>query len=517
MRFLSITIVGLAAACSSTTPYGGGAVDVTVTSDAAVASNIVLLGVQMSGAETLDVTTPPPAGFGSSGRADITLRATGTSGTVTVTVTGRNLAGDLVARGQTDATLKAGTTKVNIALTAVGPATDMAVPMDLATADLAPYPPIVPSNVSPTRYLPNAPALSGLLEIDTTNLTFTRASGVTNDGGVVESVDAGAVMPAGIEFVVDGNYAVLSTGALTIDRELWIRGSRPLVIVASGPVVIRNLVHAEARGTTPGPGGSAGATGMGAGASGVITLSGVGTGGGGGGFGGAGAAGGGICPSSSTSMICPAGTTPAPGSGPGPTGGGGGGLGGPVFAATVLVGGSGGGHGGNQSNCGPGGGGGGAIQISTSQTIDVLAPGAINVGGGGGAAPAFLSCSGGGGGGGSGGMILLEARGITVAGGQLSATGGGGGIFQNPGGDGTLLLGGQGTFNWPFPQVVAGSGGTPAKPASAGVETTTAYPQGAPGGGGGWGVVRFRLPPNTDPTISSPGIVVPDAQIDHTL
>jgi hypothetical protein len=484
--------------CGSTTPFRGAAVEVTVQADPALAADVTLLSLSTRGAESVDLTSPAGDAFRRTGRETITYRAGVAAGVLEVTVNARDITGATIATGQGNANLTSGTAKLTVQLTATPkpPPPDMAVPSDLAMEpppDMAPYPPIVPSHVAPSRFAAGAPPISGLVEIDTTALTFRRAPAATYDGGTTETPDAGSIMPPGVQFVVDGNYAVLSVGALTVDKELFVRGSRPLVIVSSGAVVVDDVIHGEATNLVAGPGGSPSNAGPGAG--GPATANSSGTGGAGHGL--AGGGGGSSCPGGGCGFLTCCG--PAAG----------GGAGGAAYGTSVteLVGGSGGG------GAGCGGAGGGAIQISAAGPILITGRGAIHVGGGAGA---------GGCGGGSGGEIFLEGRGVSVIG-TLAANGGGGGAGQQflmtptaatnaflgptpaPGGGLILIFGGA-------PQMNGGLGG--ARDVAAGTGGSNSTFQSA-GGGGAVGVIWVRVPASVTPSLT--GSISPAPSIDTTL
>jgi len=503
----SITIAFVAAAlglgamsCGSTTPFQGAAVEVTVQADPTLAADVTLLTLATRGAETFDLTSPAGDAFRRSGTETVTYRAGVTSGVLEVTVNARDLTGAMIATGQSNANLtNNGTTKVTVQLAAVPkpPPPDMSAVVDMAMApppDLAPYQPIVPSHVAPNRFVASAPPISGLVEIDTTALTFRRAPATNYDGGTTETPDAGSVMPPGVQFVVDGNYAVLSVGALTVDKELFVRGSRPLVIVSAGEVLVSDVIHAEALNLVAGPGGSP--SNAGAGAGGPSTANNSGSGGAGHGL--TGGTGGTSCPSGACGFLQCCGP------------GGGAGAGGAAYGTTVneLLGGSGGGG----ANCG--GAGGGAIQISAAGPITVSARGAIHAGGGAG----NIGC-----GGGSGGEIFLEGRGVIVQG-TLAANGGGGGAgpqFLTTAFAGTnSLLGPSGApggvitsvFNGAVIGTTGGIGG--ARGLSAGNGASNNVFQSG-GGGGAVGVIWIRVPASVTPSL--PGSISPTASIDTTF
>lgn len=281
----------------------------------------------------------------------------------------------------------------------------------------------IPSNVEPSL-LP--PADAAPLDVATSSTLDTSTCALAGVDARVEPQLGGG-----------SEVCLVRTGALTLaaGATLTVRGTRPLVFLASGPVVVAGTIDASANGGTPGPGGSSGGPSSGArgggssGGYGGSSASERRDGGGGGGSlcgqGGAGGAGGGIA----------------------------GGTGGPVPPPTELSplrGGGGGGAGagrrtGGTDNAGRGGGGGGAVQISSSVSIAI--DGTVLAGGGGGGpgtayGPIVDGSTnwGSGGGGGSGGAILIEAPLVTIGpSGALGASGGGGGgsAGRPPGGSAT--------------------------------------------------------------------------------
>ncbi|MCB9598161.1 MAG: hypothetical protein H6719_35940 [Sandaracinaceae bacterium] len=299
---------------------------------------------------------------------------------------------------------------------------------------------------------------------------------------------------------------VLIVGDLTIQRNagLVVRGSRPLVVMASGDITIEQngVLDVGARTNVPGPGGAAagtrGAT-DGGGAAGGEGGSHVGSfddgGGGGGGFCGDGGHGG--------------------------TGGGGsGGPGGGALSATEvgllipLRAGSGGGMGEGGmgdgdpvGNAGVGGAGGGAVQLSTRGTITI--DGWILAGGGGGSGGRNdFGQWGAGGGGGSGGGVLVEAPTVSVGamGGVVTTGGGGAGSASDSrdgfdGENGAMTLGPanggfRGGNNYGADGGDSGGGDAPA-----GLDGGDNLRGGANGGGGGGGVgcVVYRTGDGVEP------------------
>jgi hypothetical protein len=317
--------------------------------------------------------------------------------------------------------------------------------------------------------------------------TLTNAMLYRGNGGI-------GIM-GGIDFQVQNSIAVFRFKSLKITGDLYLTGSRPIVLVVEGPVEITATIDARGnasdRVTGPcnsslgGPGGHAGGTEQGGDATGSGAAQGTDTnnlGGGGGGYGGVGGA-----------------------------GGNGGQNGGPMFGddtIMILTGGGGGAGGGGGGGAGSGAGGGGGLQITSNTKITIGATGGINAGGCGGE----NGNAGGdaGGGGGAGGSILLEAPAIEISG-KLAVNGGAGGGGNNgangwaspglldhvaaPGGPGNSL-GGDGAFG------ANANGGTG---------------DAAKGGGGGGAVGRIRL--NTrDATLLMimPGAVLSPAIADAT-
>jgi hypothetical protein len=182
---------------------------------------------------------------------------------------------------------------------------------------------------------------------------------------------------------------VFVIGSLTVgaDAVVWIKGSRPFVLVTSGAMTIKGMLLATPGVETNRSNGG----GFSSPLSGATDHKGKGPGGGG----------------------APAGTTG--GGGGAYCGKGGGTNGGAPYGNPVispLLGGSSGGMGGDMA-----GGGGGAIQLVSATSITLTSQAKINVGGGGGVL--F------GDGGGSGGAVMLEAPVVTM-GGTVAANGGSG-------------------------------------------------------------------------------------------
>lgn len=282
-----------------------------------------------------------------------------------------------------------------------------------------------------------------------------------------------------------------------------VRGSRPLVVMASGSVRIQGVLDLAARGAEPGPGGGSGGDVMMEGASeneqaaggehpgaagdfqymqtGPMSFATFASGGGGGGLCGAGGPGG------DAREVA-------------------GGEGGDVvdedFALFPLIGGSGGGRGRDgtpEPVHGVGGAGGGALQIAARELIRL--DGAIwATGGGGGGGEQGSFGNGSGGGGGSGGGVLLEAQMITMAkDASIAVTGGGGGAGYA---DGETADGQDGRSRLePAAGAAAGvfggrSGGGSTPDAEGGMEPDDSGPPtasaAAGGGGGGAGCIVIR-------------------------
>jgi len=248
--------------------------------------------------------------------------------------------------------------------------------------------------------------VSAAINTDTGEITSLRAAGT----GLVSGIYYEQVAQTG-----GVGLGVFSMKKLTVAAGTMVRakGSRSLVLLVPGAVVIAGTINVTGDGGDAGPGGGAGGIGGQKGGGSCPGLTGTGdtymdycsSGGGGGGHGGIGADGG--------DSACFGAHAYSGGKGGGTCGN---------ASLSPLVGGSGGAGGTKVSALsypGPGGGGGGAIQISSGLSISVS--GGINAGGGGGGE----SRSAGGAGGGAGGAILLEAASISL--GILAANGGGGG------------------------------------------------------------------------------------------
>jgi len=312
--------------------------------------------------------------------------------------------------------------------------------------------PVLPSNVDAALLAPDAGDLIGPAYIDTQLLTI---DGLAPGAGLTfVHAKAGAV-----------DVAVLSVGAVVVDKELDVSGDRGLVILASGDVSIKQLFRVDAQeATITGPGGFG---------PGLGPLSGGAGGPGDGDFGNNNSGGGG------------GGHTTRGGNG-GNANGVLGGDGGSAYEIP-MVGGSGGGRG-DPPGCGTrGGAGGGALQVFSRTTIVIDTLGLVHAGGGGG--EGALCSTGSAAGGGAGGYILLEAPSLAVHG-VVAANGGGGGGSDTGGSLGTR--GREGQFSARFADggtggmANGGSGGTSAPPGAGGSNTNGA------GGGGAAGLIYFH-------------------------
>lgn len=267
--------------------------------------------------------------------------------------------------------------------------------------------------------------------------------------------------------------AIFSVGALTVEAGglLTAVGSRGVVLLASGAVLVQGTVDVGANGRTHGPGGydggdhrvaGGGPSGGGAGANDGPTIQ---SGGGGGGHGGEGGAGGDELGAGVHAV---------------------GGAGGPASSdvdGALLLGGSGGGGGADGASGGRGGGGGGILQISSDASVTIASGGVVRAPGAGG-----YHGNQGGGGGGAGGAIFLEAPVLTLDG-TVSANGGGGAGGGASGTDGVrgddAMGGGPGSG--------AAGGGDGGHGAGATVLDGMAGTMGDGGGGGGGGGGRLWL------------------------
>ena len=333
---------------------------------------------------------------------------------------------------------------------------------------------------------PTAPDLSGVVVIDTSTLTLKLPSGS---------------LPPGLRFEAVDGKAVLFVGRWSIDANVVVLGSAPLVVLAAREVIVSATLDASARGLEPGPGASGGGMGPGRGYAGTPSGS-DDPGGGGAGFGTAGARG---------------------GNGSGVTGG----APGVTYgsALTDLLGGSGGGNGTpfNVSPCtnkeGAGGAGGGALQITSALSITVTVNGAIACGGGGGRGGCINGSDStmSGGGGGSGGTIFLEAPSIKVDGALAANGGGGGGGAQVS----TAIAGQAGEdAKVSLSAALGGPGSTDRRGGNGG--TRDALPQQPPGnnnnaGGGGGAYGRIWLRTRAVPATVTGTITTPTPALDATL
>jgi hypothetical protein len=307
-----------------------------------------------------------------------------------------------------------------------------------------------------------------LLEIVIPNAAVIDDNGQIS-GGVRQ---AGMGVIGGIEWEERGQLSVYRFKSVDFQGAITVTGSRPVVIVADGPIAIQSVFDARGTcsGNTAGPGGGQGgntgaeANGNGGGRRGTNAGTSNVSGGGGGGFG-------------------------AVGSPAGDAGGGiNGALGGDAFgdlAITTLAGGGGGGGGGRPGDGGVGGGGGGAVFLISNTKVSISEAGGINAGGCGGTRG--QGSIGGGGGGGAGGAILIEAPVLSLDGALAVNGGGGGGASSgNDGSDGALAT-------------TAASGGSSLIGGTGGNGGAGSSPSGSPGmdsthsGGGGGAVGRIRI------------------------
>ncbi|MEO8084634.1 MAG: hypothetical protein ABI780_12500, partial [Ardenticatenales bacterium] len=230
-----------------------------------------------------------------------------------------------------------------------------------------------------------------------------------------------------------GGLAIFPFATITVPAGVTIQGvgSRPLALLAQGPIVISGTVHVNGSNATPTAPGcqartpSPGGAGGGDGGLGTIANPGAGNSGSGPGGGGAG----------------PASTAGAGGGGfggNGGAGGSGGGAGGAAYGnlSAQLQGGSGGGGAGTNTGDGcqgaSGGGGGGALLLSSATTINIGAGAVVSANGGNGA----LSDTGASGAGSGGGVTLIGQQ-VTNVGGSIQAIGGVGGNGGCCGGGGS--------------------------------------------------------------------------------
>ena len=304
---------------------------------------------------------------------------------------------------------------------------------------------------------------------------------------------AGIGVRNGLGFATPSNLAVLSVDSmhLAADSVVYGFGSRPLVILSRGDVLIEGAIDFSAGCYQPdgtfdtgcgGAGGGAGATaataagGCGPGGNGSANHF---TGGGGGGMGTDGGHGGDFSMGNLGGLAGSA-------------------AGCPNASLEPLTGGGGGGIGGGDQG-GPGGGGGGALQITSLTSITISHPGGAAAtteiyaaGAGGTGTPADNK---GGGGGGAGGGVLLEAPAVTISA-TVTANGGGGGGGRPKDNDGAY-----GTHD--TSQALGGAGGGPAKLDGAGglggallgnAGAGLVNGDGTGGGGGAVGRIRINTP-----------------------
>ena len=277
----------------------------------------------------------------------------------------------------------------------------------------------------------------------------------------------------------DSPICVLEGRTVTVPMEavVFLRGTAPFAIAASGEVSIAGLLYGAGFSGAPGPGGGAGGTdtipagGAQPGQRGTSVTSEDGGGGGGGGCGAGGSGGRG-------------GTTF-------------GGAGGMAVASTLepLGGGSGGGAGGGVSGrFGVGGPAGGGIQITSLERITIT--GSVLVGGGAGQLSPEGSMGGGaqsgaGGGGGSGGNVLLEAPVVVVSPmtGRVLASGGGGAAGGGVGTETTATDGvlAEGPAAGGMASTSGGNGGASGGGATSDATAGSDAPTNGNGGGGGGG------------------------------
>lgn len=327
------------------------------------------------------------------------------------------------------------------------------------------------------------------------------------DGDLIDTMDLtinGAPPPAGVTFQRTNQetpgqpITTLHVTTLTVmsGATVEVRGDRPLVVVASGEILIEGVLDGSANRGRPGPGGFTGGNGPQGGSDGENQSTFLDSGGGGAGFGTAGAKGG----DSPCGMMC----TSAIG------GDAGGVYGDPP--QTWLHGGSGGGRGASQcSGDRVGGGGGGAIQLYSASSITVSVTGGIAVNGGGGAGgePCPMTATAGSGGG-SGGSIFLQAPIVTTLG-LLTANGGGGGGGANGSGDGSPGQDGQfstsAAAGGPGAGMGGASGGAGGVLGSAPTPGNDAFQGNAGGGGGAVG----RVSVHTRLNFTNGGVITPTA------
>lgn len=267
---------------------------------------------------------------------------------------------------------------------------------------------------------------------------------------------------------------------ISIDGTLRASGTRPLVLISTGPLLIGSFGSIDVSSVAADP------THLGAGARTCAPITAASAGGGG--------AGGSL--------------TSSGGSG-GTGGGGNGAIASAPSAVATLVGGCSGSPGAGGMAGAAGRGGGGVLAIASVISIDGL----INASGEGG-----LGAEGdqdGGGGGGSGGLIILDAStSITIsAAAKLIAQGGGGG-GGNGGGGGTAQPGEDPDAATPGVAAQGGAGsdagagtGGNGGVAGAGAAGENAGGKGGGGGGGSTGLIRGISPMSINNGVSSPGLM----------
>jgi hypothetical protein len=319
------------------------------------------------------------------------------------------------------------------------------------------------------------------------SIRFTGGAPVTIRGpgvGIVDGIGFHPITPAGALAVELGVFTV---GSLRVRAGAELRGigTRPLVILAAGDVLIDGRVvvgsNATERGAGAATGGMRGERGRGLGGGNPGAESGVGgdTGGAGGSFGQIGSHGGDAPPATGGTPAMPYGNV----------------------ELTPLLAGSGGG-GGSADDGGEGGAGGGAIQITSGTEIAVTGAGVVDASGaGGGGGSSTTEAEGSGAGGGSGGAILLEAPAVTLIGWAGANGGAGGGGAPCEGGG---CPGERGENGWAigmasgggFTNAIGGAGGNGSNLTSFGGDGSDAANAG--GAGGGSGRIRINTAAGTE-------------------
>lgn len=316
------------------------------------------------------------------------------------------------------------------------------------------------------------------------------------------TIDTTALMIDGATspfFVKQGAYAVLYANQLSVQHDLTITGTLPLIVVASDRVTVTANIDLSARGTMPGSGAATSGPGAGGAGATFVTTERESSGGGGGSYGSLGGPGG-----TGDSPRIPAGAS---------------GLRYGMLPTDPLVGGSPGGPGGNTAA--GGGAGGGALQISSATSISITGN-YITAGGGGGTGGG--SGLNGGGGGGAGGEIFLEAPSITISA-TLAANGGGGGgggaggsaTIATDGGDGTVGDGPAAGGIGGVPQGSPGGQGAAGQSASfMDAQPGSGFNSKGGGGGGGAGRIWLRYRASAPP-VTTGARFSPPAGLDPTL